>query len=280
MILKGNVVAAINAAAVANDPVVNPFAYVNQNFFGGLGTSTTTVSLDGSGNTDVIFSGSHPVLPTYSFFYGTGNGLPHIGLDGTAGSSITGSGPVLNVISSMWTATPVFPSVSVAGPNVTGPSVSYGIIFADVASGVLTVGEWFELPFNAGTVPTFMFVNNTTNPITLSDVGFFVTSTFSPLDNLNLAARHPRPTGQPFPADISGQWSHVIARRLHKRRAGTLDAAASRCGFCIAYWPFDPARAPPLRLTAAFMRQERRSLWTRTLGRLPLSTSTIPFRIS
>jgi hypothetical protein len=199
MILKGNVVAAINAAAIANDPVVNPFAYVNQNILHNAAIAAAAVSLDGLGNTDVIFSGPNPVLPTYSFNYGAGNGLPHVGLDGTAGASITGNGPPLNVISDMWTTTPVFPSVSVVGPDVTGPSVSYGIVFADVSSGPLTVGEWFELPFNRGTVPTFRFVNNTVNPIVLSNVGFFVTDTFTALDNLNFGhTPPPDQAGSPF----------------------------------------------------------------------------------
>jgi PEP-CTERM motif len=204
MILKGNVVAAINAAAIANDPVVNPFAYVNQNILHNAALAAAAVSLDGMGNTDVIFSGPNPVLPTYSFNYGAGNGLPHVGLDGTAGAAITGNGPPLNVISDMWTTTPVFPSVSVVGPDVTGPSVSYGIVFADVTSGPFTVGEWFELPFNGGTVPTFRFVNNTVNPITLSNVGFFVTNTFTALDNLNF--------GQTPPPDQAGSPFHPISQ--------------------------------------------------------------------
>jgi hypothetical protein len=121
--------------------------------------------------------------------------MPHFGLDGTRGSSITGGGPEFDVISDMWTTMPVFPSVSVVGPNATGPAVKYGEIFADVTSGVLTVGEWFELPFNAGTDPVFTFVNHTPNPITVSNVGFFVSDTYIPLDNLNFG--HESPPDQP-----------------------------------------------------------------------------------
>ncbi len=96
------------------------------------------------------------VIPAYNFSYGAnGNNLPHVGLDGTAGSAITGGGPQLKVVSEIWSSTPVFPSVSLVGPTVVGPSMSFGIVFADVSSGPLTVGEWFELPYDTGTNPVF-----------------------------------------------------------------------------------------------------------------------------
>jgi len=53
------------------------------------------------------------------------------------------------------------------GTNATGPDLNYEIILAAVTSGGQTTGEWFELPFNAGTNPAFTFVNNTSDPITL-----------------------------------------------------------------------------------------------------------------
>ena len=170
--------ASINASVTATDPVVNPFAYVNQNFFGGTGTSTTTVMLDGNGNTDAVFSGSHPVLPPYTFSYGpSANGEPHFGVDGDSVQPM--------VLSENWSSGSPLPSVSVVGPNATGPNLNYEIIFAAVTSGGQTTGEWFELPFNAGSTPVFTFVNDTSNPITLSNVGYHISPTQLPLDLLN-----------------------------------------------------------------------------------------------
>jgi hypothetical protein len=99
----------------------------------------------------------------------------------------------------MWGTTPVFPSVSVVGAPVVGPSVSYGIIFADVTSGPFTVGQWFELPFDTSKGPAFSFVNNTTSPITISNVGIFITPMMTPLGSLNFGVTPPPDqAGSPF----------------------------------------------------------------------------------
>ena len=73
-VLKGDVRGQIDTAVTANDPLVDAFAYVNQNFFGGRGLSTVGLSLDKNGNTVVTYSGSNPILDTYAFDYGGGPG--------------------------------------------------------------------------------------------------------------------------------------------------------------------------------------------------------------
>lgn len=204
LVLQGNVAAAIDAAATQNDPIVNPFAYVNQNFFGGVGASSITVALDAAGNTEVTFTGSNPVLPAYMFNYGTDtNGKPHFGVDGSSGTS-NGGGPALNLLTDSWSNAPPLPSVSLSAP-ATGATVNYIIVYVDVTSNGRTVGEWLEVPYNAGAFPGVTLTNFTSSTEALSNAGYRFSDTSIPLDLLNFATEPP--PGQPnsrfilFPQD-------------------------------------------------------------------------------
>jgi PEP-CTERM motif len=185
MTLQGNVVADINATQTQNDATLNPFQYVNQNFFGGIGTTSVTASLNGGGNTVVSFTGSNPVLSSYHF---GSNGLPNVGINGSVGSPVSGGGPAFKLLSQAWSnasTTTQMPTLTASGLGTVGLNVKYVTLFADITSGGQTVGQWFEIPYTPGTSPQLTLTNYTTGSETLSNIGFQLSSTLIPLDNLN-----------------------------------------------------------------------------------------------
>ena len=185
MTLQGNVLGNLNLSATQNDSTLNPFQYVNQNIVMS-GTTSVGAALNGNGNTVVTFTGSNPVLPTYSFL--SGNGLPNFGINGSLGSAIPGGGPAFSVVSQDWSngsnTTPL-PTVSAKNPGTLGPTVKYITFFAQVKSNGTTIDQWFEVPYTAGTSPSLTLTNYTSSPETLSNVGFMLSPTLIPLDNLN-----------------------------------------------------------------------------------------------
>jgi PEP-CTERM motif len=186
--LAGDVTSYISASQTAQNSLVDPFTYVNNNFFSGTGTSTVTVTLVG-GNTQVQFTGSHPILPSYNFTYGaSGNGQPHFGLE-----PMNGGAPKLDSISSNWNSLPAFASVSV---DQSAKGGKYLTVFAESIDGTNMTGQWYEVPFNS----KFTFKNYGSDKITLSDVGYFITSTQIPLDNLNFG-------NEPPPGDPGSQFT-------------------------------------------------------------------------
>jgi hypothetical protein len=157
IVLKGYAGGSIDPVATANDPIANAFAYVNQHFFGGSGTTSVTVTLDSSGNTVVTYTGSHPILSAYSFDYGTDtNGKPHFGFQGMEGST---------VLQQMWTNGEVgnefLPTLSVTNPQVAGPDIDWATLFAEVTCGSQTGGQWVEDAYTKGIAPTWTLTNPT-----------------------------------------------------------------------------------------------------------------------
>jgi hypothetical protein len=186
IVFAGNVVSAIDTAGTVNDTGLNPFAYVNSLLNNG-GTTSVTAALDGNGNTDVTFMGSNAIMSSSSFQFG--NNLPHVGL------SSSPSGPAsLDLLSQTWSNSsssftlPGGVSVSVVNGGATDP---FAIFFAQVTSGRLTSGEWFELPYTAGTVPRLTLANYTSSAETLSDAGYYLSPTQIPLDDLNFGSNSP-----------------------------------------------------------------------------------------
>jgi hypothetical protein len=197
-VLAGDVVANIDVAATQNNPLVNPFAYVNENFFGGAGTSSIRVSLDINGNTNVTYSGSHPILSTYQFEYGPQeNGKPHFGFQGSA------EGLSLNILQQQWSdidtgSQPPLPAWSAPCPMVEGPIARYAVLYGEVSAAGKTAGEWRECAEGLG--PTTWTI---TNPYgfdeTLSNFGFFVSPFEIDLTLLNLYGVPPADQfGSPF----------------------------------------------------------------------------------
>jgi hypothetical protein len=185
MTLQGNLLSSLNLSATQNDSTLNPFQYVNQNIVMS-GTTSVGATLNGSGNTVVTFTGSNPVLSSYSF--GDGNGLPNVGINGSLGSPIAGGGPAVNVVSQDWSNgsnTTQLPTVSAKNPGTLGPTVNYITFFAQVTSNGTTADQWFEVPYTAGTSPKLTLTNYTGSNETLSNVGFMLSPTLIPLDNLN-----------------------------------------------------------------------------------------------
>jgi len=186
----------IDPVTTANDPSANAFAYVNQHFFGGSGTTSVKVTIDGNGNTVVTYTGSHPILPSYSFDYGfRTNGAPHFGFSGIEGSTI------LQTDWNLFDFGPVMlPTLSVINPQLAGPDVVWATLFANVtcpANGT-TEGQWVEDRYTAGIDPTWILTNPTSCAETLSDVGYFLSAAEIPLDDLNFGSNLPPLT--PFPA--------------------------------------------------------------------------------
>ena len=174
------------------------------------------MSLNREGNTVVTYTGSHPILSSYGFNYGgPTNGAPHFGFDGSQGST---------VIAQYWTEgeiTALLPTLSVLGPLdiqvtpesltssnddsgddmgdtflVTNPEppggpISYATFFADVSCGDQTEGQWNEVPFLTGTTPILALTNPTSCLERLSNVGFLLSITHIPLDDLNFAMEPP-----------------------------------------------------------------------------------------
>jgi PEP-CTERM motif-containing protein len=210
-VLAGNVVGNIDVAATQNNPLVNPFAYVNQNFFGGAGTSSINVSLDSNGNTDITYTGSNPILSTYQFKYGPlFNGEPHSGFEGTLGS-----GP-LNIVSQYWSnlgTSTALPAWTASCPTVVGPIVRFVVLYGEVSVrqvGVGTAlsdevsvgsqpgGEWLECAEGSGPL-TWTITNPTEFDEILDNFGFLESPFEIDLTKLNFnGVPPPDQFGSPF----------------------------------------------------------------------------------
>jgi len=197
VVLQGNVLGNIDPGQTANDPRLNPFAYVNQYAYGGAGTSSVTVSLDNQGNTDITYSGSHPIKSTDTFDYGSGSSNPHFGFEGT-GPNSDGFFAPLKLLTDYWTSSGVntaLASVAITCPDLVGPEVNYAIIFIDVAANGQTSGQWGECPETVGKPVTFALTNFTPDVDILSDVGIALLPFDVMLSELNVASFPP--TGEP-----------------------------------------------------------------------------------
>jgi hypothetical protein len=193
MVFAGNVASSINTSATQSDSSLNPFQFINSII--GSGTTSVTASFNGT-NTVVTFTGSNPISSTSSFDFG--NGLPHFGL----GASDLPQ--ALDILSQAWSNTTTsttgapLPSVSVTVTATLPAADPYAIVFVDATSNGSTVGQWFELPFT-GTSPQATLTNSTSVSETLSNVGYYISPTLIPLDNLNFNDYPPPGTaGSPF----------------------------------------------------------------------------------
>lgn len=182
-VLAGNVVGRISVADTQNNPLVNPFAYVNQNFFGGSGTASITVSYDPVSNTtSITYTGSHPILESYQFAYGPDeNGDPHFGFLGTGGSV-----PVLSQHWSNGGIDTALPLWSAACPTTAGPADRFALLYGEVTArpeGIgartkgsavaagRTQGEWQECAVGPGALD-WTITNPTGFDETLGNFGF------------------------------------------------------------------------------------------------------------
>ena len=78
----------------------------------------------------------------------------------------------------------------------TSGRIQYLVGFADVWNGVSTTPAWFEVPYTA---QPYRFSYLGTGPVTLSNVGFFISPTGIPLDQLNAPDLPPTGgAGSPF----------------------------------------------------------------------------------
>lgn len=84
------------------------------------------------------------------------------------------------------------------------PSIAadpYEVVFANVSSANNTtpVAQWFEIPYFTTKPPTITLTNNAGVPETLSNVGYFLSDTLIPLDQLNLT-NYPSSDFTPLPS--------------------------------------------------------------------------------
>ncbi len=198
VLLKGNPL--LNLSSVQTDPGINPFCWFEMKGGGTCGAATTPVtatSVDGGAYTLVTFSG--PSLPADQSNI-PGETAYHFGLE-----PLSGTGPWLQMVKEYWTngtAKTVLPVLSSGKPpNATG-TLTYVIFFANVAQGGVTTGGWWEVPYTLGTMqPSFAPINYSGAPETLSNVGFQLSNTEIPLDNLNYMDYPPPSPGSP------GNWT-------------------------------------------------------------------------
>jgi len=189
LVFQGNVIDDIDLSTTENDKGTNAYLFLNDLL--GNGTTSVTATLDGNGNTDVTFTGSNGILASDAGEFSGQGGTPHFGVDelSTAPASLVDIGSFWTDSSSTLYA---LPDLSVIAPPVqsTAPNVKYATIFADVTAGGNTVGEWFEIPY-VNALPTIQLSNGTNSDFTLSNVGFLLSPTEIPLDNLNFGTEPP-----------------------------------------------------------------------------------------
>jgi hypothetical protein len=193
LVYKGNIVASINLPAIETDPGIDPFCWKVQKGGGTCGASTSKVTATYSdGYTTVTFTGP-TLLPGQS-------NIPnqteyHFGLDPAASS---GAGPQLKMVKEYWTfgttKTPL-PVLTANAPPVGAGAIKYEVFFANILLAGQTVGFWYEVPYTGPTAPSFSPINYSGSPETLSNVGFQLSPTQIPLDQLNFADFPP--PGQP-----------------------------------------------------------------------------------
>ncbi len=82
------------------------------------------------------------------------------------------------------------------------PSYSYFDVFVDITpQGGSSTMSWFEVPYVVGTTPTLSIPDTYNVPVTLSDVGYLLSPTQIPLDQLNFSDQPPTGSpGSPFTA--------------------------------------------------------------------------------
>jgi hypothetical protein len=195
-VLKGYSGLSIDTTATANDPLANAFEYVIQHFLNGQGSTSVTTTLDSNGNTVVTYKGP-PILPSYHFDYGfQTNGKPHFGFQGMNGTTILDEYWGIHIEG--LNGTEEMPTLSVSNPQVAGLDFLWAILFADVTFADPTCsdsgkagGEWFEDKYAFGASPTWTLANPTKCIEALSDVGYFLSSTEIPLDDLNFGSEPP-----------------------------------------------------------------------------------------
>ena len=188
-VFQGNIISSINLTAMETDPTVNPFYWLIVNEYGGVGSSTVMATLNAEGNTVITFSGtcgSSPCILMPGQTNSSPGSPPHFGLDPSSSSP---NGPTLTMLSQSWTNGSTqtnLPGVSTSPPSLGLGTVKYDIFFANVTQGGMTVGEWIEVPYTGATPPSFLPRLTTGGAGTLSNVGYFLSDTLIPLDNLNI----------------------------------------------------------------------------------------------
>jgi hypothetical protein len=167
----------LNDLQIADNASYNAFYSLNQSL--GFGTTSVSISIDSSGNTVLVYSGSNAISNTESF--GSPNPNPHF----------AATSPTDPTILNQYWGPPSAP-LNVPGVSVTAPPVGpgYTLIYVDATAQGLTVGQWFEFP---GSVLQPIFTNNNaaTGPVTLSDAGYLFSPTEIPLDMLNFSDEPP-----------------------------------------------------------------------------------------
>jgi hypothetical protein len=157
----------------ALDGTTNPFFLFNP-----LQSTSVTVSLDSSKNTDIVYTGA--AIPM-SYVAPYPNGLPHVGLN----NGIQPPGG-LQVLSQAWSFSGGSPS-KVPAPTLSSTAASgsgpfkFVIMFAQAGS----LGEWFEAPYDPRKPLQVEVSNHSSDPFALSNAAFFHSAKQFSLKDLN-----------------------------------------------------------------------------------------------
>lgn len=194
MVFAGDVLGSIDIDTMRTDPTINAFAYK-----GGEFSSHVSTGYDANGNTVITFSGDVPISSSDIFCYNgpsTCNNVPHFGVAAAFPTCVGQQCSTLKMLEQFWTNEPgnPLPGLTVASPPLTGSTVDYAILFADVTTGSNTVGQWFQVPSATNAAPLLTVCNNTAAGVTTSNGGFQITP-FAILQDMNFGRE--TPPGQP-----------------------------------------------------------------------------------
>jgi hypothetical protein len=194
MVFAGDVLGSIDIDTMRTDPTINAFAYK-----GGQFSSHVSTGFDANGNSVITFSGDVPISSSDIFCYNgplTCNNVPHFGVAAAFPTCVGNQCSTLKMLKQFWTNNPgnPLPGLTVASPPLTGSTLDYTILFADVTTGSKTVGQWFQVPSATKAAPLLTVCNNTAAGVTTSNGGFQLTP-FAILQDMNFGKEPP--PGQP-----------------------------------------------------------------------------------
>jgi hypothetical protein len=189
LVFQGNLISSFDLVFTQGNQGINPFYQLDLSLHLPNTSTVTSTLIDGGTQTQVTFSnGSGPAINSSEAGDFPSPKGPHFGIQPSASDQ---NGPMLTAVSEDWNSLPSLPIINVTNPPLApGKTVKYDIFFTQVTSGGNTTGGWYEVPYT-GSLPQIQFSNPTATSETLSDVGYQLSPTLIPLDNLNFGTDPP-----------------------------------------------------------------------------------------
>jgi hypothetical protein len=189
VVFQGDIISDLDLVFTQGNAGINPFAQLDTTLHLS-NTSTVTATLVDSGQeTQVTYTnGAGPAINSSEASDFPSPKGPHFGLQP---SSSDADGAPLTVVSETWDTTNSVPVINTSNPTInTMLPVHFEVVFVQVTSNGVTAGNWFEIPYN-GSAPPITLSNPTGSSETLSNVGYQLSPTLIPLDNLNFGTDPP-----------------------------------------------------------------------------------------